>query len=74
MKAVKEGYVIKPVAGSDTNFEAQKLASVVVKITSTTGEPVSAVLVALSNADGYRRNEQTNDKGMGFARCLLLMC
>ncbi|CAI5491840.1 unnamed protein product [Closterium sp. Naga37s-1] len=58
----KAGYVFK--ALGDNSFEAQKLASITVKIatsaeTSTANEPLPSVLLSLTGDASFRRNEAT---------------
>ncbi|CAI7868845.1 unnamed protein product, partial [Closterium sp. NIES-53] len=59
----KAGYVFK--ALGDNSFEAQKLASITVKIatsaeTSTANEPLPSVLLSLTGDASFRRNEATS--------------
>ncbi|CAI5496857.1 unnamed protein product, partial [Closterium sp. Naga37s-1] len=66
----KTGYVFK--ALGDNSFEAQKLASIAVKIatsaeTSTANEPLPSVLLSLTGDASFRRNEATSPGQNVFA-------
>ncbi|CAI5988006.1 unnamed protein product [Closterium sp. NIES-65] len=66
----KTGYVFK--ALGDNSFEAQKLASITVKIAmsaeiSTANEPLPSVLLSLTGDASFRRNEATSPGQNVFA-------
>jgi len=64
VKAEKLGYVISEVEGQPGNFNAKKLASVVVKVVDGNGNGLPGVVVSLSGGEeNYRTNELTGEGG-----------
>ena len=64
IKPEKDDYIFKQIDGKFANFEASKLAKIVVRIKNNKGEPLSDVLISLSGgSENYRKNVITPQGG-----------